>query len=182
MVAVAAVITKATSTAVADVPLSFLSMTMGECKLSTVRRSSSTVSSIIFTERIGNSKKMKLSSKLLQLQQMTTSNSMTLPNKCFLSTVSSSSSNNNGKISPFSLIRKSSNTRQQSQQPQQQQQQAQQQSQQHPAHHYIAGGMPCDPRAPAYHLAEYGEESLHSLVLIRHGESEWNKENKYTGW
>jgi bisphosphoglycerate-dependent phosphoglycerate mutase family 1 len=23
---------------------------------------------------------------------------------------------------------------------------------------------------------------MHKLVLIRHGESEWNKENRFTGW
>jgi 2,3-bisphosphoglycerate-dependent phosphoglycerate mutase len=31
-------------------------------------------------------------------------------------------------------------------------------------------------------LANFGEDSLYTLVLLRHGESEWNKENKYTGW
>ncbi|MBA2379971.1 MAG: 2,3-bisphosphoglycerate-dependent phosphoglycerate mutase, partial [Blastocatellia bacterium] len=24
--------------------------------------------------------------------------------------------------------------------------------------------------------------TMHKLVLIRHGESEWNKENRFTGW
>lgn len=52
----------------------------------------------------------------------------------------------------------------------------------HPAHHYISGGMPCDPAPPQFRLAEYGEGSLHSLILLRHGESEWNSENRYTGW
>lgn len=52
----------------------------------------------------------------------------------------------------------------------------------HPAHHYISGGMPCDPRPPPFRLTEYGEESLYSLVLLRHGESEWNRLNRYTGW
>ena len=23
---------------------------------------------------------------------------------------------------------------------------------------------------------------MHKLVLIRHGESQWNKENRFTGW
>jgi hypothetical protein len=52
----------------------------------------------------------------------------------------------------------------------------------HPAHHYIDGGTPCDPAPPPFHLSKYGEESLHTLVLLRHGQSEWNRENKYTGW
>jgi len=33
-----------------------------------------------------------------------------------------------------------------------------------------------------FKLANYGEESLYTLVLLRHGESEWNKQNRYTGW
>jgi len=52
----------------------------------------------------------------------------------------------------------------------------------HPAHHYINGGIPCDPAPPPFHLAKYGEESLYTLVLLRHGESEWNSQNRYTGW
>lgn len=52
----------------------------------------------------------------------------------------------------------------------------------HPAHHFMSGGMPCDPSPPPFSLAEYGEESLYTLILLRHGESEWNKRNWYTGW
>jgi hypothetical protein len=52
----------------------------------------------------------------------------------------------------------------------------------HPPHHYLDGGMPCDPKPKPFFLAEYGEESLHSLILLRHGESEWNSQNRYTGW
>lgn len=33
-----------------------------------------------------------------------------------------------------------------------------------------------------FELARYGEESLYTLVLLRHGESEWNRENRFTGW
>lgn len=52
----------------------------------------------------------------------------------------------------------------------------------HPVHHYLAGGMPCDPKPKPFLLDEYGEQSLHSLILLRHGESEWNSQNRYTGW
>jgi 2,3-bisphosphoglycerate-dependent phosphoglycerate mutase len=27
-----------------------------------------------------------------------------------------------------------------------------------------------------------GEQKMSRLVLVRHGESEWNKENRFTGW
>ncbi|KAL7428184.1 hypothetical protein ACHAXH_005433 [Discostella pseudostelligera] len=54
--------------------------------------------------------------------------------------------------------------------------------------HLIQGGTPCDiavagsrHRQP-YRLAEYGEESVYTLILLRHGESEWNALNQYTGW
>jgi len=48
----------------------------------------------------------------------------------------------------------------------------------HPAHHFVAGGTPCDPAPPPFRLAEYGEDSLYTLVLLRHGESEWNALNR----
>mmetsp|Transcript_28188 Transcript_28188/g.50986 ORF Transcript_28188/g.50986 Transcript_28188/m.50986 type:complete len:656 (-) Transcript_28188:61-2028(-) len=50
--------------------------------------------------------------------------------------------------------------------------------------HLIQGGTPCDilPNAPSYRLADYGEESVYTLILLRHGESEWNALNQYTGW
>lgn len=52
----------------------------------------------------------------------------------------------------------------------------------HAAHHYMTGGMPCDPAPPPFYLAAHGEDSLYTLVLLRHGESQWNQLNKYTGW
>ena len=52
----------------------------------------------------------------------------------------------------------------------------------HGATHFIKGGTPCDPAPPPFRLSEYGEESLYTLVLLRHGESEWNSQNRYTGW
>lgn len=48
--------------------------------------------------------------------------------------------------------------------------------------HIINGGTPCDPSPPPFQLANFGEDSLYTLVLLRHGESEWNLQNKYTGW
>ncbi|KAL9182602.1 hypothetical protein ACHAXT_013254 [Thalassiosira profunda] len=50
--------------------------------------------------------------------------------------------------------------------------------------HLIQGGTPCDipSNAPSYRLADYGEESVYTLILLRHGESEWNALNQYTGW
>ena len=48
--------------------------------------------------------------------------------------------------------------------------------------HIINGGIPTDPAPKPFQLANFGEESLYTLVLLRHGESEWNKLNRYTGW
>lgn len=53
---------------------------------------------------------------------------------------------------------------------------------QHPSTHFIKGGVPCDPAPPPFRLADYGPDSLYTLVLLRHGESEWNRLNRYTGW
>jgi 2,3-bisphosphoglycerate-dependent phosphoglycerate mutase len=44
------------------------------------------------------------------------------------------------------------------------------------------GLVPCDTPPPPFRLADYGEKSLYTLVLLRHGESEWNLQNRYTGW
>mmetsp|Transcript_22289 Transcript_22289/g.36895 ORF Transcript_22289/g.36895 Transcript_22289/m.36895 type:complete len:531 (-) Transcript_22289:26-1618(-) len=52
----------------------------------------------------------------------------------------------------------------------------------HSATHFVKGGTPCDPECPDFRLADYGEESLYTLILLRHGESEWNSQNRYTGW
>ena len=46
----------------------------------------------------------------------------------------------------------------------------------------INGGIPSDPAPPPFRLANFGEESLYTLVLLRHGESEWNRLNLFTGW
>ena len=49
--------------------------------------------------------------------------------------------------------------------------------------HLIQGGTPYDQNVgPAYQLADYGESSVFTLILLRHGESEWNQQNRYTGW
>ena len=48
--------------------------------------------------------------------------------------------------------------------------------------HFVKGGTPCDPAPAPFRLADYGDDSLYTLVLLRHGESEWNSLNKYTGW
>jgi hypothetical protein len=52
----------------------------------------------------------------------------------------------------------------------------------HSTTHFVKGGTPCDPTPPTFTLADYGEESLYTLILLRHGESEWNSQNRYTGW
>lgn len=51
--------------------------------------------------------------------------------------------------------------------------------------HLIQGGTPCDLpslSSPPFSLAQYGETSVYTLILLRHGESEWNSQNRYTGW
>ena len=48
--------------------------------------------------------------------------------------------------------------------------------------HIISGGTPLDPAPAPFELANFGEDSVYTLVLLRHGESEWNKLNQYTGW
>ena len=48
--------------------------------------------------------------------------------------------------------------------------------------HIISGGTPLDPAPPPFELENFGEDSVYTLVLLRHGESEWNKLNQYTGW
>ncbi|KAL7504953.1 hypothetical protein ACHAXN_002474 [Cyclotella atomus] len=51
--------------------------------------------------------------------------------------------------------------------------------------HLIQGGTPCDiasATTPPFSLAQYGETSVYTLILLRHGESEWNSQNRYTGW
>ena len=49
--------------------------------------------------------------------------------------------------------------------------------------HLIQGGTPYDNNlGPAYRLTDYGESSVYTLILLRHGESEWNVQNLNTGW
>lgn len=49
--------------------------------------------------------------------------------------------------------------------------------------HLIQGGTPYDNNVgPAYKLTNYGESSVYTLILLRHGESEWNVKNLNTGW
>jgi hypothetical protein len=56
------------------------------------------------------------------------------------------------------------------------------QEQQQHLTHFVRGGTPSDPLKAPFRLADYGDDSLYTLVLLRHGESEWNSLNKYTGW
>jgi hypothetical protein len=48
--------------------------------------------------------------------------------------------------------------------------------------HFVRGGTHCDPPPPPFTLSNYGDSSLYTLILLRHGESEWNSQNRYTGW
>lgn len=48
--------------------------------------------------------------------------------------------------------------------------------------HLAMGGTALDPAPAPFQLSNWGEDSLYTLVLLRHGESEWNRENRYTGW
>jgi hypothetical protein len=56
------------------------------------------------------------------------------------------------------------------------------QKQQNTIVHVVKGGLPCDTHIPQFQLSNYGKEALYTLVLLRHGESEWNLQNKFTGW
>lgn len=59
---------------------------------------------------------------------------------------------------------------------------AEQQQQNMNITHFVRGGTPSDPVPAPYRLEDYGDDSLYTLVLLRHGESEWNSLNRYTGW
>lgn len=49
--------------------------------------------------------------------------------------------------------------------------------------HFIQGGTPYDNNVGrSYRLTDYGESSVYTLILLRHGESEWNAQNLNTGW
>ena len=41
---------------------------------------------------------------------------------------------------------------------------------------------PAGPRSAQLAAVVTGDASMHRLVLLRHGESTWNKENRFTGW
>ena len=73
-------------------------------------------------------------------------------------------------------------TDEQQQQQQQQEEEPLTSTELHSSTHFIKGGVPCDPAPPPFRLADYGDDSLYTLVLLRHGESEWNRLNRYTGW
>jgi 2,3-bisphosphoglycerate-dependent phosphoglycerate mutase len=45
----------------------------------------------------------------------------------------------------------------------------------------IAGSLEA-PGIPRSHDPEDGEDSMVELILLRHGESLWNRENRFTGW